>query len=217
MLRSDLLPLFEDVEITGGHILCAAQEIQGCAGPSGCDACNWQYALLHYGAHSAHLSDAVVALTRRLANSITPWNDICALVSNRLIALDMCPGVRLVGIGETLRHIIGKSICSVTFTDIESLCGADQFCGGIKTGIEGAIHTMNDLYSQHSTSSDWGVLLVDASNAFNSLNHGALLWNVHILLPHCSCFLFNTYNSQAVLLLLILYNSYTKRIDGLSR
>ena len=103
-------------------------------------------------------------------------------------------------IGETLRRIIGKAICLATCTDVDSFCGADQLCGGIKSGIKEAIHVMNDLYSQHSsTSSDWGVLLVDASNAFNSLNSAALLWNVRILWPRCSRFLFDTYNGQAVL------------------
>ena len=114
------------------------------SGPGGCDACHWQDALLCYGAHSTRLHDAVAALTWRLANSFTPWNDNCALISNRLIALDKCPGVRLVGIGETLCRIIGKAICSATHTDIESLGGADQLCGDIKSGIEGAIHAMND-------------------------------------------------------------------------
>ena len=88
--------------------------------------------------------------------------------------------MRSIGIGETLSHIIGKAICSATRTDIESLCGVDQLCGGIKSGIEEAIHAMNDLHLQHITLSDWGFLLVDASNAFNSLNPAALLWNVHV-------------------------------------
>ena len=95
-----------------------------------------------------------------------PWNDIRALVSNHLIALYKCPGVRPIGIGETLCRIIGKAICSATCGDIESLCGADQLCGGVKSGIEleGAIHAMNEMYSHNCTLDDWGVLLVDASN-----------------------------------------------------
>ena len=134
-----------------------------------------------------------------MANTIFPWNEIRALVSNRLIALDKCPGIRPIGIGETLRRIIGKAICSATRGDIESLCGADQLCGGVKSGIEGAIHAMNEMYSQNCTSDDWGILLVDASNAFNSLNRAALLWNARILWPHCSRFLFNTYSGWAAL------------------
>ena len=93
LLKCDPLPQLEDVEITGSHILYSAHKVQGGAGPGGCDSCHWHDALLRYGAHSARLRDAVTALAHRLANTITPWNDICALVSNCLIALDKCPGV----------------------------------------------------------------------------------------------------------------------------
>ena len=46
--------------------------------------------------------------------------------------------------------------------DIKSLCGANQLCGGVKSGMEGTTHAMNEMYSQNCTSDDWGVLLVDA-------------------------------------------------------
>ena len=69
LVNLDQLPLFEDVQITGCHILHSARRIQGGAGPGGCDACHWRDALLRYGAHSEQLRDAVAALARRLANS----------------------------------------------------------------------------------------------------------------------------------------------------
>jgi len=56
----------------------------------------------------------------------------------------------------------------------------------------GAIHATRELFDQHS-GDGWRVLLVDAWNAFNSVNCMSALWNARILWPQCSRFLFNTY------------------------
>ena len=126
-------------------------------------------------------------------NSIIPWENISALIANHLITLDKCPGVRPIGIGETLRHVVGKAVCYATRVDVELACGSDQLCGSVRSGIGGAIHTMTSSFLQHGATSGWVVLLVGASNAFNSLNHVALLWNVQRLWPRCSRFVFNNY------------------------
>ena len=131
-------------------------------------------------------------------------------MSNCFIALVKCPGGHPVGVGETPRRIVGKAVCMATRVDIEDLCGTDQLCGGIRSGIEGVIHAMNDLFAQHHDSvPGWGVLSVDASNAFNSLKHSALLWNARILWPHCSRFLSNTYRGGQSSLFMVLLSSCT--------
>ena len=62
-------------------------------------------------------------------------------------------------------------------------------CGGVRCGNDEAIHAMHDLFLQNCTSPDWGILLVDASNLFNSLSCATLLWNTRVLWPRCSrCF-----------------------------
>ena len=81
--------------------------------------------LLRYGAPSAHLHDSIAALYRRICNLIVPWDDIRALVASCLIALNKCPGVHPIGIGETLRRIIGKAVCLATHINAALVCGLD--------------------------------------------------------------------------------------------
>ena len=146
------------------------------------------------------LHESVASLCRRLANSIVPWSNVRGLVASRLIALDKCPGVRPIGVGETLRRIVGKIVFSVCHLDIEEVAGVSQLCAGTKAGIEGAVHALNELF-EVGKSDGRGVLLMDAANAFNSLNRIAVLWNARVLWPRCSRFLFNTYRGWASLVI----------------
>ena len=151
------------------------------------------------GAHSDRLRDSTAALVRRLCNTVTPWDDIRALLACRMVALDKCPGVRPIGVGDTLRRIIGKTVCLVTRCDLEYVCGTSQLCG-VKSGIDAAVYTILDLVNEHSDDG-WGVLLIDASNAFNNINRRAALWNSRVLWPNCSLFLFNCYRGWAPLVI----------------
>ena len=110
LLDTPQLPTLEDLDITSNHVHFVAMNIEGSAGPGGCDALHWQDALLRFRSCSHHLHDNVADLSRHLANSIIDWNNIKALLANRIIALDKCPGVRPIGVGETLHHIISKTI-----------------------------------------------------------------------------------------------------------
>ena len=97
-------------------------------------------------------------------------------MASRLIALDNSPDVRPIGFGETLRRLVGQAVSIATNYDIEEVSGISQLCVGVRAGIEGAVLAVNDLFTDHNEDG-WGVLMVDASNAFNSINRIALLWN----------------------------------------
>ena len=76
----------------------------------------------------------------------------------------------------------------MTLLDAAVVCGSDQLCAGLQAGIEGAIHATYE----HAQSAGWGVLMVDASNAFNYSNHATMLLHAWVLWPCCARFLFNT-------------------------
>eukprot|EP00919_Chromeraceae_sp_WS-2016_P022452 GHVR01053306.1.p1 GENE.GHVR01053306.1~~GHVR01053306.1.p1 ORF type:complete len:216 (-),score=18.58 GHVR01053306.1:516-1163(-) len=120
--QPDTLPALHPIDITGSHIAAVARRIQGGHGPGGTDANHWQDALLRHGGHSTRLRDAVASLARRLANGNVPWDDIQAQFANRLIAIDKCPGVRPIAIGESLRRLIAKAIVMSTKNEITKAC-----------------------------------------------------------------------------------------------
>ena len=49
---------------------------------------------------SSNLCNAVAALTRRLATEFVDPAGLSALLANRGIAIDKCPGLRPIGVGE---------------------------------------------------------------------------------------------------------------------
>ncbi len=98
--------------------------------------------------------------------------------------------MRPIGIGEVLRRIIGKAIVSVIKPDIINSAGSLQLCAGQPAGSEVAVHAMADIFAEEVTN---GILLVDASNAFNSLNRKVLLHNIKYLCPAIATYVWNCY------------------------
>ena len=119
-----------------------------------------------------------------------------ALLACRLIALDKCPGVRPIGICETARRIIPKAVLFATKGDLQDAAGPLQLCAGQIAGIEAAVHAMKASFQNEDTEA---VLLVDASNAFNSLNREVALHNIRHLCPSLATILTNVYRDATEL------------------
>ena len=196
MKSYEVLPELPTLDITADTIETIAKQLQGGAGPSGVHALWWEHWLVRMGTRSEKLREAVAALARRLANDIVPWQDIRALIANRLIAFDKGTGVRPIGVGECLRRVCGKAVMDEAGKDLEIECGTDQLCAKLEAGIEGAVHTMSAEFD--AAESGWGVLMVDAANAFNALNRKAALRHTRHLWPAAARYLYNTYKGWAV-------------------
>lgn len=103
------------------------------------------------------------------------------------------PRVRPIGTGETARRIIWKAIAFTLKEDIQDAAGPLQVCAGHILGCKTAVHAMREVYDCQPTEA---VILVDASNAFNSLNREAALSNIQQLRPSLSKIIINTYREE---------------------
>ena len=179
--------------IDGPLIRSTALRTFGSAGPSGLDSYAWRRLCSSFGSYSDDLCSSLAAVTRRLCSSYVDSQCIQALLSCRLIALNKLPGVRPIGVGETCRRIIGKAVLSVLGRDVLETVGSAQLCAGQKGGCEAAVHALRSSFESESSEA---ILLVDAKNAFNSLNRRTALLNILHLCPSIARFLINTYRSE---------------------
>ena len=140
-------------EITGTSILNAALHTDGGAGPSGVDAYAWRRLFGTFQKASADLCKALAKITRRLSSSSVDPEPLKPLVACRLIALDKCPGVRPVGIGEVSCRIINKAILTVIHSNIREVVGTLQLCIGQRLGCEASILALNEIYDEEATES----------------------------------------------------------------
>ena len=107
-----------------------------------------------------------------------PWSATCALLSNRLMALDKCSGIWPIRIGEIWCRLLAKCVLKVAGAKAKDACGNAHLCAGFKTGIEGAVHAACALFTETENKEELGLLLVDVENAFNIGNCIACLWIV---------------------------------------
>ncbi|XP_015767149.1 PREDICTED: uncharacterized protein LOC107345921 [Acropora digitifera] len=175
----------------------AALRTKGSGGPSGVDSNGFRRILTckSFKRSGTELCVAIASMTKRLCTEYVDPRGLEAILANRLIPLDKGEGaVRPIGLGEVLRSIMGKCVTKVTKQDVIDASGSLQVCAGHKSGSEAAIHAMRELF-QHDNSD--AVLLIDASNAFNSLNRAAALHNIRVLCPSIATYAINTYREPA--------------------
>ena len=191
----DLHPiLFESIDAF--MMRSAALRTSGAAGPSGLDAVSWRRLCTSFKSASNDLCHSLAITAQRLCTNFVDPATIAPFLACRLIALNKNPGMCPIGIGDTARRIIAKAILMVTRSDIQEVAGLLQLCAGQISGIEAAVYAVDSLFQQDETEA---ILLVDASNAFNSLNHLSALHNIRRLCPSLATALINTYRAPTEL------------------
>jgi len=93
-------------------------------------------------------------------------------VAYRHIALDKNLGVQLIGVCEVMRYIVAKAVLFILCDDIQEAAGHVNFVLG---------SCCLEIFEDENTEI---VLLVDTSNAFNSLNRLVALHSIRqVYLP----------------------------------
>ena len=170
-LTSDFHPILFDC-VTPELIRSSALKIESSSGPSGLDAANWKRICTSFGTSSFDLGAALASFGRRLCTSFVDPDGLYPFLASRLIALDKQPGVRPIGVGESVRRLLCKAVIQVIGPDVMEVAESFQLCAGQDGGCEAAVHAVRRLFESSDCEA---VLLIDASNAFNSLNcHTAL-------------------------------------------
>ena len=132
-----------------------------------------------------------------MCTSQAPAIGLDAFPACRLVPLNKNPGVRPIAIGEAIRRIVATASLRVVLKDVMLSAGPLQTCSGVKSGCEAAVHAMRDILEKHDVE---GVLLVDTTNDFNSLNRKVALHNIKYVCPALENVLMNCYQSQIHLL-----------------
>ena len=172
-------------QINGEMIREAALQTKGSGGPT-CKS---------FKKSSANLCDALTTMTRKLCAEYIDPRTIEPILANRLIPLDKGEGaVRPIGVGEVIRRVIGKCVMKVTKEYVLDASGSLQVCAGLRSGSEAAVHAMHSIFEEEETDA---VLLIDASNAFNTLNRAAALHNIRVLCTPIATYAKNTYRQSA--------------------
>ena len=104
------VPKTVPLDFTEDDVTWVASKLVGPAGALGAEATELRNWLLCFRCASEELRVVVASLADWMANSPPPWAAYRALMACRLVALDKRPGVRPMGIGETLRRAIAKLV-----------------------------------------------------------------------------------------------------------
>ena len=160
------------------RILDSALKTKGSAGPSGMDAELYRRILCskNFAAEGKTLREKIATLTRNLyLSSITRPSLLEGYTACRLVPLD-------------------KTTSAMFKEEIKEVVGPLQVCAGHSAGSEAAIHAMNQVFNKEGAD---GVLLIDATNAFNQMNRTVGIHNIGITCKEITLYTINTYRSPS--------------------
>ena len=172
--------------------------MKGAAGPSALDAAAWRRMVGMFKSASDELCSALSRVAKCLCTERLDALHLRPFLAARLIPLDKRPGVRPIAVGEVFRRAVGKAIMAAIEKDVVIATAPTQLCVGIPSACEVAVEALSSVFAKEESEA---ILLVDATNAFNSVNRAAALNNIPRVCPAAGRVFVNTYQADIPLYL----------------
>ena len=172
--------VYEDMDES--LILKAAMLTKGGSETSGLDTDGWREILTSrsFGTASSDMRKTFALFVKRFClEEIKNAESLESFIACGLIALDQQSGLGPIGVGEVHRKIAGKAVMILLKKDVLQAAESLQRCGGQVAGSEAAIHAMH-VFNDDKTK---GILIIDAENAFNSINSKVMLYKFKFICP----------------------------------
>ena len=182
--------LFES--LNAAMIRFAALQTRGAAGPSGVDALGWRRLCTSFKFASHDLCQSLASVAKHLYTDLVDPTSIAPFIASRLIVLNKNTGVHPISIDDTARHIIAKAILTIIRQDVQEAVCSLQLCACQISGIKASVHAVQTFQREETEA----ILVIDARNAFNSLNRQTTLQNIQRLCPSLATVLINTYRAS---------------------
>ena len=173
-------------------------------GPSGLRANHLKEAAFCSSPHRAHLTiQSLTGLVNLLCAGRVPRAIIPHLCGASLLPCKKKDGgLRPIAVGEVLRRLTSKCAARAVLPDALSILSPLQVGVGLPGGCDAILHSVSSVLCDTSIPPHNKLtLLVDFSNAFNSIDRAAMFHEVRSRLPRISSWLECSYGSQPTLLL----------------
>ena len=112
------------------------------------------------------------------------------MLAVRLIAINKNPGIRPIGIGESMRRIITKCLSWEAKDHIKAATGPLQ-TSGLPGAVEACYASLDKSYKEGKA-----ILLIDATNAYNNMSRTEALRTTHELCPELYTLYKNFYDNN---------------------
>ena len=169
-------------------------------GPSGLCPSHLREAVMCPSPDGANFAlSALTRFTNLLAAGQAPPSVLPHLCGATLLASPKEKGGhRPIAVGEVLRRLTSKCLAmvcrSLAFSSLTPL----QLGVGVKGGCEVIVHAVSNLLSSSSPSSCW-TLMLDFTNAFNSVNREAMFVQIRQRIPSIAAWMESCYSCQPIL------------------